>query len=84
MIKSPNQIILCGGKSCCPEINFDDSGNAIVTDDFGGSVKLTEEEVLILTHDLIQRLVANSDVTVEGADCCAGTGCCGQVCSETP
>lgn len=70
---NPNKIILCGGKSCCPEINFDNDGNAVLTDDFGGSVKLTAEEVSILTEQLAQRTQ-----TVVADACCNGGTCCGQ------
>ena len=38
----------CGGKKCCPQLKIitDDAGtNSTITDDFGGSVKLTGKEL---------------------------------------
>lgn len=78
MNQRPSKIVLCGGKSCCPEINFDDDGNSVITDDFGGSVKLTAEELSILLLKVGERLFGEElDAgDVNGASCCGG-GVCG-------
>jgi hypothetical protein len=35
---------LCGVQGCCPTIDFTDSENVVLKDDFGGTVKLTREQ----------------------------------------
>lgn len=37
-------IAICGGRKCCPTMDKKE-GKYIITDDFGGKVKLEEEEV---------------------------------------
>lgn len=45
----PNKIVLCcGKKGSCPTIHFDESNNVSITDDFGGSVKISAAEFAIL------------------------------------
>lgn len=40
---------LCGKKGCkCPEVEYDNDGNVHITDDYGGHVKLSPEEIKIL------------------------------------
>ena len=41
------KIILCCGRGACPEVTSTDYGYEI-SDDFGGTVQLTEEEMRIL------------------------------------
>jgi len=42
---------LCSEGKCCPEVTVKDD-QVIITDDFGGKVKLTREQVLILLDNL--------------------------------
>ena len=37
-------VTLCGVQGCCPTIDFTDSQNVILSDDFGGKVRLTRAE----------------------------------------
>ncbi|PIP30452.1 hypothetical protein COX25_04630 [bacterium (Candidatus Howlettbacteria) CG23_combo_of_CG06-09_8_20_14_all_37_9] len=37
-------VTLCGVQGCCPTIDFTDSQNVILKDDFGGRVQLTRNE----------------------------------------
>jgi hypothetical protein len=40
---------MCANKTCCPVIQeSEDSGNYQITDDYGGKVKLTKEELKLL------------------------------------
>jgi len=40
---------MCANKTCCPVIQeAEDSGNYQITDDYGGKVKLTKEELKLL------------------------------------
>lgn len=49
----PNKITLCGKKNgCCPTIVFDENNNVSISDDFGGSVKISASEFLILGEKL--------------------------------
>jgi hypothetical protein len=40
---------LCGGQGCCPTVEFE-GGQVIFRDDFGGTVRLTEQEWCELTE----------------------------------
>jgi hypothetical protein len=39
---------LCAVQGCCPEVDFTDSNQVILTDDFGGKVTLTNEQFSLL------------------------------------
>lgn len=52
-----NTVVLCKKGSCCPKVITDESGNIKITDDFGGEVKLDNEEV-----DMLKRLLNGEDV----------------------
>lgn len=41
---------LCGRNSCCPVVTQINDDEFTITDDFGGSVKLTTEQVKLLQH----------------------------------
>ena len=45
-------IKLCRRGSCCPELSMTASGKVRLTDDYGGSVVLTQDEVEILFVEL--------------------------------
>jgi len=45
-----NTIRLCRQGSCCPVIERKNDGNFTITDDFNGSVQLTEAELDILSE----------------------------------
>jgi len=46
------KVVLCGGRKCCAEVTTTDYGYEI-SDDFGGSVQLTKEEMeLLKKYDL--------------------------------
>ena len=48
-------IILCCGKANCPTLTkSDESDLLILTDDFGGEVKLSEEELERISHALAE------------------------------
>ena len=38
-----NEITLCGKPSCCPTVHVEEE-NVVLRDDYGGEVKLTQEE----------------------------------------
>ena len=42
---------LCGEGKCCPEVEVKND-EIVITDDFGGKVKLTREQVRILLENL--------------------------------
>lgn len=42
---------LCSDEKCCPEVTVD-GDNIIISDDFGGEVKLTRKQVEILIENL--------------------------------
>jgi hypothetical protein len=45
------KVVLCSGSKCCPEALID--GDLVkITDDDGGTVKLTKEQVKILWENL--------------------------------
>jgi hypothetical protein len=49
----PSKLVLCGKSgSCCPTIHFDIDNNVTITDDFGGSVKISAAEFAILGDKL--------------------------------
>ncbi len=35
---------LCGTQGCCPTVDFTDSQQVVLRDDFGGQVQLTREQ----------------------------------------
>jgi len=53
-----NSILLCCGKGRCPAIKRDDkskeSENFILTDDFGGSIKLDRDQLFAIKEALDQ------------------------------
>ena len=46
-LENNNSIRLCGGRSCCPLVTKEEDGYTI-TDDYGGSVKLTFDEMRMI------------------------------------
>jgi len=46
---------LCGTQGCCPAVNFDDPNEVVLTDDFGGRVRLSRDE----WQDLKSRFATN-------------------------
>lgn len=42
-VKEEGKIIFCGVKGCCPTITFN-TDDVLLTDDFGGKVKLTKNQ----------------------------------------
>jgi hypothetical protein len=52
-----NTIMLCRKNSCCPKVITEESGNIKITDDFGGEVKLTKDEVEMLKELLDGKVV---------------------------
>lgn len=53
-------IKLCRRGSCCPELSMTPSGNIRLTDDYGGAVVLTQDEVEILYAE-ITKLIAQKE-----------------------
>ena len=47
-------VMLCGGKKCCPIVGIptDAEKYVTITDDFGGSVKLTKEQMKLLKKEI--------------------------------
>lgn len=37
-------VVLCGSQGCCPEVEFDASGEVEIRDDHGGKVRLTKPQ----------------------------------------
>ena len=37
------EVVLCGTSGCCPTVTFNDN-EVVIKDDFGGLVKLTDEQ----------------------------------------
>lgn len=52
MINITTPIKLCRSGSCCPELSMTASGNIRLTDDYGGKVILTQDEVEVLFVEL--------------------------------
>ena len=43
-----NEIVLCGGKGCCPVLTL--SKNSVtIKDDYGSEVKMTKEQALLVS-----------------------------------
>lgn len=55
-------IKLCRRGSCCPELSMTASGNVRLTDDYGGSVVLTQDEVEILYVELTKLIAQKENV----------------------
>lgn len=52
-----NTVVLCKrNKSCCPIVESDDTGGIKIKDDFGGEVKLTQDEVEMLNEHLSEKI----------------------------
>ena len=48
-VLSENKIVLCKAGSCCPTVLKDETGEQFtITDDFGGKVSLTKDELAML------------------------------------
>ena len=43
-------ILLCKKGSCCPKVIQEDEGTVRITDDFGGEIKLTSDELDMLSE----------------------------------
>lgn len=41
-------VTLCGANNCCPTVTINKGGSHIIKDDFGGSVKLSQEQFNML------------------------------------
>jgi len=50
-MEKPIEITLCRGRGCCPVITISEKG-AIITDDDGGKVSITNNELSILKEKL--------------------------------
>ena len=50
-MEKPVQITLCKGRGCCPVITISEK-EAIITDDLGGKVTITNNELSILKEKL--------------------------------
>jgi len=48
--------LYCGGKKCCPIVTFNKK-SINIKDDFGGKVKLTNEQTLALIDQLSQHYI---------------------------
>lgn len=53
-------IKLCRRGSCCPELSMTASGNVRLTDDYGGKVVLTQDEIGLLYVELT-KLIAQKE-----------------------
>ncbi len=53
-MKQPNQVILCCGRKGCPVISKEKKGMIKITDDFGSSVLLKEDEARLIDRALNQ------------------------------
>jgi len=60
MINITTPIKLCRRGSCCPELSMTASGNIRLTDDYGGKVVLTQDEVELLYVE-ITKLIAQKE-----------------------
>lgn len=60
MINITTPIKLCRRGSCCPELSMTASGNIRLTDDYGGKVILTQDEVQLLYVE-ITKLIAQKE-----------------------
>lgn len=41
-------VILCGGKACCPELNFNDAGEVEIKDDYGNKVRMSKDQAKLI------------------------------------
>lgn len=61
-----NKIIyFCGGRRCCPSIQFEED-KVVLKDDFGGEVKYTIEELENLRKVLNERVAVSYDFSSNG------------------
>lgn len=44
-----NQVVLCCGRKGCPTVSLRKDGTVCISDDFGGSVRLEEDEAQLIT-----------------------------------
>ncbi len=42
------EIVLCGRAKCCPVVTMNDDKTVTITDDYGGKVTLTDEQIEML------------------------------------
>lgn len=42
----PSNWVCCGNGKCCPTVSFDSNDNAVIVDDFGGTVKMSADQFL--------------------------------------
>ena len=49
-----NQILLCCGKGGCPILAKEKDGSITITDDYGNTVKMQEEEAQLIQNALKQ------------------------------
>ena len=48
--KDNKKIVLCTSKNCCPVVEINNS-EVFITDDYGGKVTLTKEELIKLINE---------------------------------
>lgn len=46
---SENSIILCCGRGRCPELSFTQDGLVKIIDDFGGEIKIEQDQALLIS-----------------------------------
>ena len=46
---------------CCPEMLFNDDGSVTLTDDYGGSVRMTRDEVVFAGRFLLEHAPVEAD-----------------------
>lgn len=56
---------LCCGKAGCPSVSKDNEGLVVITDDYGSTVKMKEEEAELIHHAL-----AHVNDNLEGETSC--------------
>lgn len=49
------RVVLCGGKSCCPEAHFEADGSVKLVDDNGITVELTAEQADLFCKAIIEQ-----------------------------
>jgi len=71
MLNFNNPIKMCTRNSCCPTIEFDESGpntNAIIKDDFNGEVILSVDELEMMGKIFREYLNQNPNLNVKSPE----------------
>jgi len=49
-----NKVVLCCNGKACPLLSTDEVGNIVIEDDFGGKIKITQEQAKLIPQAIDQ------------------------------